>query len=1105
MSRFSLLFVDDEPDVLDILEATFVGSGEDYEILRAPGGEEALEIITRRRIDLLISDQRMKPMTGIELVRRAREHSPDLTSILLTAYTDPADLQDAINKAGVYRYLTKPWDREDLLQTVKHALEQVVLRREKEWLLGQLRRRLEAIEAASDIARDAAEAPNHAALVEALLQRIPRVVPCDVAAALVAPVGVPAVLVIHRRVAGGEESLLALKEQMLADWAEQGGRTLPSPQVRLCGEPSSRPAGEARSRLTVPLEIDGTPTGLIALLSAEENAYGEDDARVLDLLANQLAQSVRSVLKKLGEQRRRIERVVECMADGVVVADAKTEEIIVNPAARRLLNVPEGQALTTRWLQEKLGFYPFELVRGWEYAGAQVMQEEVRIDERTLHSVITPVTDSEGRLGGVAVVLRDVSEQKALDERKDEFVQVVSHELRTPLTAITGALDLVLNGLAGEVAEKQTRYLKMARDSTEKLNLIVDDLLDLAKLAKGKMKMELEVLHLDELARSAIEKYAPAAVDKGVEIVAETPVEPLRLMADSGRIGQVLSNLLTNAVKFTPANGRIVVSVFRPVVEGWLGFSVWNSGAAIPTEDLERIFERFEQSRAPVGAGGKAQRVRGTGLGLAICRSIVEAHGGRIWAEGTAGAGARFVAVLPAQPPAERAPSKEAAPHVAPGREPPLVLVVDDEQDVTFVLKGLLLARGYRCAVAHDGEEALALARKLKPAVACVDVRMPEIDGLRLCEILRHDPETRSMPVVVASAPEEREKAFRAGASTFLAKPFGSERFIGSVEALLRVKRAGGRKILVVDDDPAVRTICTAVLADLGYGVLQAETCAEARRLVREARPDLVLLDVSLPDGDGFDLLEELKEERAAGQVSVVFVTARGQTGDKVRGFRLGADDYVVKPFDTIELGARVDTVLRRKESELAASPTTRLPGGRAIEREVERRLEARVPFALCYLDLDNLKAFNDHYGYAKADGVIQQTGDLLRDVVHQQGGETSFVGHIAGDDFVFIVPFDKADQAAGKVIEAFDKLIPLYYEREDRERGFIEADDRYGVRRRFPVMSVSIVGVMAPAGRWPSHAEMAKVAADLKRRAKAVSGSVFLRDDRTEDAQRTA
>ncbi|MBI5544374.1 MAG: response regulator, partial [Deltaproteobacteria bacterium] len=572
------------------------------------------------------------------------------------------------------------------------------------------------------------------------------------------------------------------------------------------------------------------------------------------------------------------------------------------------------------------------------------------------------------------------------------------------------------------------------------------------------------------------------------------PTEPVRVVGDPARLTQVLNNLLTNAIKFCAPGGHVALDLKRPPHLGRFAvLSCWNDGEAIAEADLERIFEKFEQ-----GSSVRTRTVRGTGLGLAICRSIVEAHGGRIWAESAEGRGARFVVVLPVEPGAELARSEDAAD--PPGALQPsgrggTVLVVDDEPDIAFILKALLLSRGHKVLVALGADEALALARRHRPDVVTADVRMPDVDGISLAEIMRHDPETRGTKLLVISVSDERERAFKAGASAFLQKPIDVPGLLATVDGLV-AQRSGGplATVLVVDDDASIRAICSEVLANIGYRVLEAATMAAARICVREQRPEMILLDIVMPDGDGFSFLEELKEERAARHMSVIFVTAQGETAHKVRALKLGADDYLVKPFDALELAARVETVLRRKEIELGASPTTRLPGSVSIEREVQRRFDEHEKFGLCYLDLDNHKAYNDHYGYAKADGVVQQTGDLLREVVSGEPG--SFLGHVAGDDFVFVVPVERVDLVCQQILDTFDRIIPLYYDAEDRRRGFIEAEDRFGQRRRFPIMSVSVAAVIND-GRYPGHAEISRAAADLKMRAKQLPGSKYLRSDR--------
>ena len=1082
-----ILFVDDEPEVLAILRRSFPAD-DGYVALTAPSGPLALEILASRRVDLLVTDQRMPHMTGVELVEAAHRLDPDLCAILLTAYTDPREIVDAINRGQVYRYLVKPWEHADLKQTVLRALERVDLRRERARLYADAERRLEALQAASDLARDVGAAESHARILERVVERLPRIVPCDVAAVLLAPPGAAPDLLIRPCARLSEAALLAVKEHALAAHHVQGGATLAEAavRVRVVGGGTGAEVDGFESRLTLPVEIGGVHAGVVLVESAATEAFAEGDARILDLLVNELAQSLGAFAARIATERERLERVVECMADGLVYAPAGADDVLANPAARRMLGAPAEGSLRLAWLEEALGFHPFDVARKLDAdpAGRAWIAEEVRVGGRTLSSIVSPVLERGRGLAGVAVALRDVTDQKELEERKEEFVQVVSHELRTPLTSIAGALDLVLGGLAGEVSEKQTRYLRMARESSEKLNTMVDELLDVARLAKGKLRMEPEVLFLDELARATVDRYQPAAAERGQELRLEVPPEPVRLVADPGRIGQVLANLLTNALKFTPENGLVKVRVFRAEsLPGVAGFSVWNGGEAIAEADLERIFEKFEQARSE-----RTRRVRGTGLGLAISRGIVEAHGGAIWAESAPGDGARFLVVLPDEPRAEAAER----PHV--GADAPAVLVVDACDDSVLVC-GVLRARGLRCARASDLDSALAIARRHPLRVVVWDPLFAALDHVPLAEILRHDADTRRAALLAFSPPAARGAAFRAGADDHLPKPAPPAALCAAVEGLARRGRLTGARILVVDDDPAIRAICAEVLRSQAYEVDEAGTCEEARRLVAERRPQVLLVDVQLPDGDGFGLLESIQARRSTEPFAAVFLSARGETADKVRGLKLGADDYLTKPFDAQELVARIDAVLRRREAALASSPMTRLPGGRAIDREVERRLEGREPFALSYVDLDNLKAYNDTYGYAKADGVVLQTAGILRDAVVTHGGDAAFLGHIGGDDFVILTAPDRAAPVCTEAIAAFDRVIPLYYDRQDRERGSIEAVDRFGTRRRFPILSVSIATVHAPPGRFPRHAELARAAAELKERAKRVPGSIHLVD----------
>ncbi|HEX5061070.1 MAG TPA: response regulator, partial [Kofleriaceae bacterium] len=497
-----------------------------------------------------------------------------------------------------------------------------------------------------------------------------------------------------------------------------------------------------------------------------------------------------------------------------------------------------------------------------------------------------------------------------------------------------------------------------------------------------------------------------------------------------------------------------------------------------------------------------SRRVGGTALGLSISRTIIEAHGGRIWVESGSG-GTKFVFTLPVSAAKEKTVQLPTALEAQPRRrglgENSCALVVDDDPRRALLLKGLLMSLAERVLVCHDVDSALATARAEHPAIAVVAGAMT--DALALLAILEHDPDTHKTAVMVVGDSERRADMLAAGADDLLEFPIQPAMFRDACLRLVESGRREAPRVLIVDDDPSIRTICREVLELGGYQVRDAGSATAALGEARRFRPDMILLDVLMPGIDGYRTAEMIRADPAIGMAPIMFLSARGDTADKVRAFRSGAEDYMVKPFDAAELLARVAKALDRQARELGASPTTQLPGADAIQAEIERRLAACDAGAVaCYLDLDNLKAFNDYYGYAKANAVIRQTGDVIRYVVQRSGGPGDFIGHIAGDDFVFITSADRADDVCRAICERFDHLIRLYYDPADRERGYIETKDRFGVQRKFPIMSVSIAAISLT--RAKSYAGLAELAAVGKRTAKAIPGSSYVRDGQTMAAE---
>jgi PleD family two-component response regulator len=313
-----------------------------------------------------------------------------------------------------------------------------------------------------------------------------------------------------------------------------------------------------------------------------------------------------------------------------------------------------------------------------------------------------------------------------------------------------------------------------------------------------------------------------------------------------------------------------------------------------------------------------------------------------------------------------------------------------------------------------------------------------------------------------------------------------------------RTAAPSGGSVLVVDDDPFIARLLEIELKAAGYDVRVANDGEQALGLAREVCPELVLADVMMPNMDGFELTRQLRQDSRTSTVSVIMLTARGLSADKLEGFSVGADDYIVKPFDTPELLARIRGVLRRAKEMRQQSPLTGLPGNVRIEDEVEARVQANSSFAILYADLDHFKAYNDHYGFMRGDEAIQFTARMIEDVVRDHGGADSFVGHVGGDDFVVVCDAAEAESLAERLVATFDEAVPGLYDPDDVTLGHIEVANRRGEVQEFPFLSISI-GVATTDRRAFGHfAEAVAVATEMKSFTKRTPGSSWAVDRRT-------
>ena len=301
--------------------------------------------------------------------------------------------------------------------------------------------------------------------------------------------------------------------------------------------------------------------------------------------------------------------------------------------------------------------------------------------------------------------------------------------------------------------------------------------------------------------------------------------------------------------------------------------------------------------------------------------------------------------------------------------------------------------------------------------------------------------------------------------------------------------------ILVADDDPDILRFVELNLRLEGFDLLTASDGEQALEIARQKIPALVILDVMMPKLDGYEVCQRLRNDSRTSHICIIMLTAKSMSADKVLGLTAGADDYISKPFDPLELVARVRTTLRRTREMRAVSPLTALPGNVQIDSEMQRRLTAGEHFAILWLDLDNFKAYNDRYGFMRGDRAINYLAGILRDVLEDTAD--SFVGHIGGDDFVLICRADQAERACEQIVKRFDAEVRSLYEAADAERGSIVVTDRLGREVEWALLSVSIGAATNEHREVTDHRELVATATEMKSFVKKKSGSVYMIDRR--------
>jgi PAS domain S-box-containing protein len=623
------------------------------------------------------------------------------------------------------------------------------------------------------------------------------------------------------------------------------------------------------------------------------------------------------------ELYRQQEILLDSVADGICGVDRHGLVSFANPAAARLLG-GEAASLTGKPVHALLhGSAPAghecaedcPLLRATQNQVAAAGEDTLfRIDGSSFPAeyFLTPILD-QGRFSGSVLSFRDISQRYALDRLKDEFISTVSHELRTPLTSIRGALGLLSSGILGEVNDKAANLLRIALTNSDRLVRLINDILDLERIQSGKEPLTFRPVQLAEIVGQAIDGMQPVAEAAGVQLIHDTT--QVEIAADADRLLQVLTNLLSNAVKFSPPKSTISV-ILRPGVNG-VTLSVIDHGRGIPADKLEAIFGRFQQ----VDASDSRQK-GGSGLGLAICRTIVLQHSGRIWAERNPVRGSTFRMFLPYKP------VPLAMPGPLPDNEPGqgTVLLADANEATRQQTATQLSRHGYRVVETASVEQTLAAASEGVEAIL-LDTSLDGMNGWEILPLLRRlDPQARTPIVLLSVATGLTPADLPADAAGWVDKAVDENALLGE---LARVLCGPGEKarILVIEDDVDLANVIREVFSRDTITVQLAYSLEAALDACFTFQPHLLVLDIGLPDGDGFNVVDWLRQHEGLARLPLVVYSARDLTPAERRQLTLGPTHFLAKArVQPQQLEALVLTMLRSSRQMEDALP--REPAG---------------------------------------------------------------------------------------------------------------------------------------------------------------------------------
>jgi signal transduction histidine kinase/DNA-binding response OmpR family regulator len=642
----------------------------------------------------------------------------------------------------------------------------------------------------------------------------------------------------------------------LASYARDKGNSIPNPPALAAGQIEEHMRRGNEMVLVRSIVFQGKPTGVVYIRSDMEELNRRMD-RYVSIAAVVLIVSLLAALSVSGIFREAVAKpIVDLAQTARVVSHDKNFAVRATAIA--------GQGELTILID---AFNEMLTQIGDRDAKLQKAHDglEQRVRERT--------AELEKAKKEVEAFSQSILEAKEELERsskfKDQFLSTMSHELRTPLNAVLGFSELLGEDRYGPLNEKQRRYVGHISKGGKHLLRLINDILDLSKIEAGRMQLTLETVRVDTCFAEACDTLQPL-VSKKDQTLQQRSTPNLHVRADGTRLKQILMNLIGNAVKFTPEGGRIELSATR--VGDSVRLEVRDSGPGIPAQEQKRIFEAFYRlTQNPKGA-------EGSGLGLAITQKLVELHGGKLGLESEPGAGSCFYFTLQLAGPVESRVQQDLV-LKSQSLTRSKILVVEDDRASATLLETQLASAGYEVVLCTEPTRAVAVAAELQPAAITMDVIMKPINGWQILTALKSDRRTAQIPVVVVTIVDQPATGALLGADEYVVKPVEKLVLLSALDRCLRKSaKSGQRSILIVEDELATREYMGEFLSNRGYQVEFAPDGASARAHVGRRIPELVILDLILPDCNGFELLSEWRANPATADLPVFVLTSKDLT-----------------------------------------------------------------------------------------------------------------------------------------------------------------------------------------------------------------------------------